>query len=94
MNIKLIAAALIAASTAIAVPAFASGSGSGGGGVGPAGPVGYSWLNTAQGQSVQRDAAERQGDRNANTAYGGSNNNTSSQSGMRASAGQSDNESN
>lgn len=91
MNTKLIAAALIAASTAIAVPAFASGSG--GGGVGPAGPVGYNWLNTAQGQSVQRAAAERQGDRNANAAYGGSNN-TASQSGMRSSPGQSDNETN
>lgn len=82
MNIKLIAAAVIVFSTAIAGPAFASG-GSSGGGVGPAGPVGYSWLNTPQGQSVQRAAAERQGDRNANAAYGGGNG-TTSQSGARS----------
>jgi len=82
MNIKLIAAALIIFSTATAVPAFAHG-GSSGGGVGPAGPVGYSWLNTPQGQSVQRAAAERQGDRNANAAYGGSNS-ASSQTGLRS----------
>lgn len=90
MNTKLIAAALIVASTAIAASAFA-GSASSGGGVGPAGPVGYDWANTAQGQSVQRAAAERQGDRNVNTAYGGSNS-TASQSGARLSVGKSVNE--
>jgi hypothetical protein len=90
MNTKLITAALIIFSTAIAVPAFARG-GSSGGGIGPAGPVGYNWLNTPQGQSVQRAAAERQGDRNANAAYGGSNS-TTSQSGVPSSVSESDNE--
>jgi hypothetical protein len=75
MNTKIIAAVLIAASTAIAAPAFAGG-GSGGGGTGPAGPVGYDWGATAQGQRVQKawdERAERQSaDRNADTAYGGS----------------------
>jgi hypothetical protein len=90
MNTKLIAASLIIFSTAIAGPAFARG-GSSGGGVGPAGPVGYSWLNTPQGQSVQSAAAERQGDRNANAAYGGSSS-TTSRSGARSSVSESVNE--
>ena len=64
MNTKLIAAALIAASTAIAAPAFASS-------YGPAGPVGATTWQ--QSQSAQRVAAEhRSADRDANTAYGGS----------------------
>ena len=83
MNTKLIAAVLIAASTAIAAPAFA-------GGTGPAGPVGYDWGATPQGQQVQKvwaERAERQGaDRNANTAYGGSDS-TGSQSGAPSSVG-------
>jgi hypothetical protein len=90
MNTKLIATALIIVSTAIAAPAFAKG-GSGGGGVGPAGPVGYSWLNTPQGQSAQMAAAERQGERNANAAYGGSNS-PASQSGARSPVSESANE--
>jgi hypothetical protein len=89
MNTKFIAAVLIAASTAIAAPAFAAG-GSGGGGTGPAGPVGYDWGATPQGQQVQKvwaERAERQGaDRNANTAYGGSDS-TGSQSGAPSSVG-------
>lgn len=87
MNTKLIAAVLIAASTAMAAPAFASG-GSGGGGTGPAGPVGYDWGATAQGQRVQKAWAERHGaDRNATTAYGGSVS-TGSQSGAPSSVGE------
>jgi hypothetical protein len=86
MNTRLIAAVLIAASTAIAAPAFAgcgsgSGSGSGGTGTGKAGPVGYDWGDTAQGQRVQKAWDERQGaDSNANKAYGGSDS-TGAQSG-------------
>jgi hypothetical protein len=77
MNTKLIAAVLIAASTAVAAPAFA-------GGTGPAGPVGYDWSATPQGQRVQKAWAERAerraAARNANAAYGGSDS-TKSQSG-------------
>ena len=84
MNTKLIAAVLIAASTAIAAPAFA-------GGTGPAGPVGYDWGATPQGQQVQKawaQRAERQAaQRNANTAYGGSDS-TGSQSGAPSSTGE------
>jgi hypothetical protein len=91
MNTKLIAAVLIAASTAIAAPAFARGGsggsggsgghgGHGGGSTGPAGPVGYDWGATAQGQQVQKAWAERHGAGNANTAYGGSDS-TGAQSG-------------
>jgi hypothetical protein len=97
MNTKLIAAVLIAASTAIAAPAFARGgsgggsagsAGSAGGGTGPAGPVGYDWGATAQGQRVQQAWAERQGaDRNANTAYGGGDS-TGSQSGAPSPVGE------
>jgi hypothetical protein len=90
MNTKLIAAVLIAASTAIAAPAFAGG-GSAGGGTGPAGPVGYDWGATAQGQRVQKawaERAERQGaDRNANTTDGGSDS-TGSQSGAPSPVGE------
>jgi hypothetical protein len=86
MNTKLIAAVLIAASTALAAPAFAAG-GSGGGGTGPAGPVGYDWSATPQGQRVQRAWAERHADRNAKTAYGGSAS-TESQSGAPSSVGE------
>jgi hypothetical protein len=90
MNTKLIAAVLIAASTAIAAPAFAAG-GSGGGGTGPAGPVGYDWGATPQGQRVQKawaERAERQSAaRNANTAYGGSDS-TGSQSGAPSAVGE------
>jgi hypothetical protein len=70
--------------TAVSGSAFARGSA--GGGIGPAGPVGYSWVDTQQGQHVERVAAERQDDRNPNSAYGGSNDATS-QSGMRSSNG-------
>jgi hypothetical protein len=90
MNTKLIAAVLIAASAAIAAPAFA-GSGSGGGGTGPAGPVGYDWSATPQGQQVQKAwaaRAERQAAaRNANTGYGGSDS-TGSQSGTASPVGE------
>jgi hypothetical protein len=84
MNTKLIAAALIAASTAIAAPAFA-------GGTGPAGPVGYDWNATPQGQHIEKTWAERTerrvAARNANTAYGGSDS-TKSQSGAPSTAGE------
>ena len=81
MNTKLIAAALIAASAAVATSAFASG-------YGPSGPVGYNWGNTNQGQSVQRVWAERRSsDRNVNTGYGGSESGAS-QSGERSQVGQ------
>ena len=90
MNTKLIAAVLIAASTAIAAPAFA-GSGSSGGGTGPAGPVGYDWSATPQGQRVQKAWAERAerkvAARNANASYGGSDS-TGSQSGAPSPAGE------
>jgi hypothetical protein len=90
MNTKFIAAVLIAASTAIAAPAFAAG-GSGGGGTGPAGPVGYDWTTTAQGQHVEKAWAARAerhaAARNANAAYGGSDS-TDSQSGAPAAVGE------
>jgi hypothetical protein len=89
MNTKLIAAVLIAASTAIAAPAFAAGGS--GGGTGPAGPVGYDWSATPQGQRVQKawaERAERQSAvRNANTAFGGTDS-TGSQSGAASPVGE------
>jgi hypothetical protein len=81
MNTKLIAAALIAASTAIAAPAFASG-------YGPAPHYNPTIGAPAsqQGQSAQTVAAEQNAARDSQ-AYGGVNG-ASSQSGVRTPANQ------
>lgn len=80
MKTKLIAALIVAASAAVAAPAFASGYG----------PAPFYRPNVGapasqRGQSAQTVAAERAAQQDANVAYGGVAN-TASQSGSHAKA--------